>query len=294
MQLHQLRYLVALAEEQSFTRAAARVNVAQPALSRQLRKLEDELAVPLVDRTSRRVKMTAQGLALVERARRILAEVDEARAEVRGATRLLSGRIAIGLTPTPGPIDVARVLGGFHAKYPEVELALREELSVSLADRLRADDLDVAFVSGIGRAARRQLTLHPLAREPLVAILPPGHRHAAQARLQVRELHDEWLIAFPPSATIRATIDAAAARAGFRPRIAFETYDLHRARALVAHGLGIAILPRSDALVPGHDIAIVPLGGRDAKHEVSLAWRSARRLAPAAKAVIEHVTEGIR
>jgi DNA-binding transcriptional LysR family regulator len=293
MELHQLRYLVMLAEERSFTRAAARAHVAQPALSRQIRKLEDELGVPLVDRTSRRARMTDHGSALVERARRVLAEIDEARAEVRDARQLLAGRVAIGLTPTPGPVDVVGLLGAFHAKHPAVELALREDLSVTLADRLRADEIDLAFVSGIGGSAREQLTLHALVREPLVAVLPPGHRLATRPRLRLRDLRGERLIAFPEGATIRATVSTAAAAAGFVPRIAFETYDLHRVRALVGQGLGVAVMPRSDAVRPGYEITVVPLLGRDLHHELFLAWRTARRLAPAAAAVVQLVTGSV-
>lgn len=291
MELHQLRYLVLLAEELSFTRAAARAKVAQPALSKQVRKLEDELGVPLVDRTSRRVRMTAHGVALAQRARRVLAELDEARAEVRDTTALLGGRVTIGVSPTPGPLDVAQLLGTFHAEHPGVELALREELSLTLAGRLRGDELDVAFVSAIGAADRARLTLQPLAREPLVAILPPSHRRAGAARLRVGDLRDESLIAFAAGATIRETVTTAAAHAGFAPRVAFETYDPHRARALVAHGLGVAIVPRSDAVAPGPVVAVVPLVAPQLHHAMFLAWRSARRLAPAAAALVRHATD---
>ena len=290
MELHQLRYLVLVAEERNFTRAAARANVAQPALSRQVRKLEDELGVPLVDRTSRRVRMTEHGAALVERARRVLDEIDQARAQVRDVKQLLGGRVVIGLTPTTGSLDVVDVLGAFHAEHPAVELSLREDLSVTLADRLRADEIDLAFLSGISRTARAQLTLHSLAKEPLVAVLPPEHRLARRSNLRIRELREERLIAFPEGATIRATVFAAAGRAGFVPRIAFETYDLHRVRALVAHGLGVAVVPRSDAVGPGHEIAIVPLLGRDMHYELLLAWRTARRLVPAAARLLQQVT----
>jgi LysR family transcriptional regulator, transcription activator of glutamate synthase operon len=293
MELRQLQYFVLLAEERSFTRAAARANVAQSALSRQVRKLEDELGVPLVDRTSRRVRVTGPGAALVERARRVLAEIDEACAEVRDVKQLLGGRVVIGLTPTTGPLDVAQVLGAFHAQNPVVEVALREELSVVLADQLRADQIDLAFVSGIVRSARDQLTLHPLLEEPLVAVLPPGHSLATRSRLCLNELREDRFIAFPEGATIRTTVFAAADRAGFVPRFAFETYDLHRVRALVAHGLGVAIVPRSDAVSPGHEIATVPLVGRNLRYELFLAWRTTRRLSPAAAAVVQQVARTV-
>src|SRR6201996_2012480 len=110
MEIRQLRYLVALSQELSFTNAAARANVAQPALSRQIRRLEDELGTALVDRTSRRVQMTAAGQQLVRRAIPILDEVETARAEMLQVTQLTTGRLALGTTQTPGPLDIGELL----------------------------------------------------------------------------------------------------------------------------------------------------------------------------------------
>src|ERR1700754_4329860 len=147
MELRQLRYLVALADEGHFTRAAARANVAQPALSQQIRKLEDELGLALFDRTTRRVVPTEAGELLSARARRILAEVDDAAAELRQLAGIVAGRVTIGVTQTPGPFDLPRLLAAFHAQHPQVELAVREDLSATLAEQLRADALDLAFLS---------------------------------------------------------------------------------------------------------------------------------------------------
>src|SRR4051794_24534246 len=219
MELHQLRYLVLLGDELSFTRAAARGNVAQPALSRQIRKLEDELGVALVDRTTRHVKLTRAGRDLAGRARRVLDELDDARAAVREAVQLLSGRVTIGMTHSPGTFDVARVLGAFHERHPGVDLALREDLSVSLADGLRADDLDLAFVTGIAPSARARLELHPVAREALVLVVAPGHRLAGHRAVRVQDLEDEPFVAFARGATIRDRIERAAQRFGFRPHV---------------------------------------------------------------------------
>src|ERR1700712_4450037 len=145
MEIRQLRYLVALAEERHFTRAAARASVAQPALSRQIRSLEVELGVPLVDRTSRRVALTEAGERLGARARRVLAEVEAARGEALDLRELLRGRVAIGVSTTPGPVDVAALLAAFHREHPGVELDVGDALSTELARRLRADELDVAL-----------------------------------------------------------------------------------------------------------------------------------------------------
>jgi LysR family transcriptional regulator, transcription activator of glutamate synthase operon len=286
MELNQLRYLVLLGEELHFTRAAERGNVAQPALSRQIRKLEDELGLPLVDRTTRRVSLTPAGLDMVERARRILAELDEARALAKDAKELVTGRVAIGLTTTPGPVDLPRVLGAFHRRYPHIELALREDLSVHLADLLRADRLDLAVVSAIDLQARRQLSLHRLAVEKLVAVLAPDHALAHRKSITMDELRLERFIAFPRGATIRSSTDRAAARAGFAPDIAFECDDVMRTRALVHQGLGVSVLPRSDTESPGPGVVALPFRGDRLTYEVFIAWRAERRLPPASRQLL--------
>ncbi|MFL5818811.1 MAG: LysR family transcriptional regulator [Conexibacter sp.] len=287
MELRQLRYLVALADEQHFTRAAARSRVAQPALSQQIRKLEEELGLSLVDRTTRRVALTEAGTLLVARARRVLAELDAADAELQQLTGLLAGRVTIGLTQTPGPFDLLPLLAEFHARFPAVELVVREDLSTTLAAELRADALDVAMVSNVGAADREGLVLEPLAREPLVAALPPEHRLAGRRRIGLVELQDEDFVAFREGATIREAVARAALAAGFAPRISFEAHELARTRAIVAAGLGVAILPRSDARGPGPAVAAVELVRPTLTHAISLATRAGRRPSPAARALIE-------
>jgi DNA-binding transcriptional LysR family regulator len=289
MNLQQLRYLVLLAEELNFTRAAARAHVAQPALSRQVRNLEDELGVPLVDRTTRRVQMTPAGVEIVGRSRRILDEIDALRSVGTDAAALLTGRVAIGLTPTPGPFDAASALAGFHARHPDIELALTEELSISLARRLQRDELDLAFVSAIPNPTRMGLEMHRLAGEPLRVVVGPEHRLAARKAVRLRELAREPFISFPPGATIRETITAAARDAGFAPRVVFESNDTSRIRALVGHGFGVAVLPTSDIARAGPAVAGLEIRGARLVHEIFLARRSDRRLAPAAAAFVAAV-----
>lgn len=287
MELRQLRYLVALADEQHFTRAAARAQIAQPALSQQIRKLEQELGVPLVDRTTRRVHVTEAGELLAARARRVLAELDDARAELEQLTGLVSGRVTIGLTQTPGPLDLVRLLAEYHARVPQVELVVREDLSTTLADELRADTLDLAFLSLVDEADRRGLEVEPLAAEPLVLAVPDDHRLARRARVAIRDLRDEELVAFSEGATIRRAVRRVALEAGFEPRIAFETREVARMRAIVAAGLGVAVLPRSDAERPGPRVHTVALHRPALQHRISLCWRQGKRHAPAARALLE-------
>lgn len=289
MELRQLRYLVALADEQHFTRAAQRARVAQPSLSQQIRKLERELGVGLVDRTTRRVHLTEAGELLVAHARRVLGELDGARAALEQLTGLVVGRVTLGLTQSPGPLDPVPLLADFHARFPQVRLSVREDLSTALAGALRDDALDLAFLTLVEEAELRGLERIALAEEPLVVALPERHRLASRARVTVRDLRDEELIAFGEDATIRRSVERLARDAGFEPRIAFETREVARARALVAAGLGVAVLPRSDAQAPGPPVHTVALRGPAAMHRVSLCWRVGRTHAPAARALLDHV-----
>src|SRR2546430_7389944 len=122
MEIRQLRYLVALGDERQFTRAAAREHIAQPALSQQIRRLEEEVGLALVDRTTRRVKLTEAGELLVGRARRVLAELDAARVELEGLSGLQTGHVTVGVMHTMGPVDVSLALAIFHQRHPAIEL----------------------------------------------------------------------------------------------------------------------------------------------------------------------------
>jgi DNA-binding transcriptional LysR family regulator len=287
MELRQLRYLVALAEERSFTRAASKVLVAQPALSQQIAKLETELGVPLVDRTTRRVGMTEAGDRLVEHARRVLREVEVAQEELADLAGLRSGRLTIGASATVAGFDLLGLLATFHRRYPGVDLAVREDLSVSLAAQLRADELDLAFITIPSGPATEGLDRRLVSTEEMVAVLPPDHELSRRRALRMRDLEPETVVAFRHGATIRRRMDEAAARAGFELRVAFETNDVVRLRALAAAGLAIAVLPRSDAEQPGPAIAAVPFAEPGFRHTVYMCARAGRHHSPAARALID-------
>jgi DNA-binding transcriptional LysR family regulator len=287
MELRQLRYIVALAEERSFTRAASKVLVAQPALSQQIAKLEAELGVPLVDRTTRRVAMTEAGERLVEHARRVLKQVDVAHEELADLAGLRSGRLTIGASQTVGGFDLLGLLATFHRRYPEVDLAVREDLSVILAAQLRADELDLAFITAPDGPPVEGLDRRVVSTEELVAVLTPGHALSRRRKLRVTDLETQTVVTFRHGATIRRRLDEAAARAGFELRVAFETNEVARMRELAAAGLAIAILPRSDAEQPGPPVAAVPFDEPGFRHTVYMCARAGRHHSPAARAFID-------
>jgi DNA-binding transcriptional LysR family regulator len=282
MELRQLRYLVALADERHFTRAAEREHIAQPALSQQIRRLEAEVGLTLVERTTRRVAMTHAGDLLVGRARRMLAELEAAEAELASLAGVQAGRLSVGALHTMGPVDLSLLLSAFHGSYPAIELTVREQSSEELAEMLRVDEIDLAFLSVTEHIQSRGLTLQRLVSEELVAVLPTGHALARRPSVRFAELAGEAFVSFRRGSRLRELLERGAAEAGFDARIALESNEARRIRSLVSSGLGVAILPRSDATGPGAPVAVATLVEPALTRDVTLAARTKRRLSPAA------------
>jgi LysR family transcriptional regulator, transcription activator of glutamate synthase operon len=291
MDLRQLRYLVALAEELNFTRAAAAEHIAQPALSQQIRRLEEEVGVGLVERTTRKVALTEAGELLAVRARRILAEIAIAREELEALRGVDVGHVTIGAIHTMGPIDLSLALAVFHEAHPGVALTVREQASEECAELLRADELDLAFLSVTERVESRELALHQLISEELMVLLPRDHALAGRARVRMAELAQEHFISFRQGARLRELLFSAGRDAQFEPRVTLESNEAQRIRALVSRGLGVAILPRSDAMVPGRDIVAAPIVDPVLRRDITLAWRAGRRQSPATAAFLELALE---
>ncbi len=282
MDLRQLRYLVALSEERSFTRAAAREHIAQPALSQQIQKLEREVGLPLVQRTTRRLVVTPAGEALIARARRMLAELEAAQQELQNLRGLLAGRVSIGAMHTMGPVDVALALARFHERHPGVELTVRELASEELAEMLRVDELDLAFLSVTERIESHGLGLQRLVLEELVVILPPRHPLTERSSVRFEQLAGDSFISFREGARLRELLFAAGREHGFEPKVMLESNEAERIRRLVAQGMGVAILPHSDAVAPGAEVAVRRLTNPSLTRDITLAWREGRRHSPAA------------
>ncbi len=290
MELRQLRYLVALAEEQHFTRAARRLHIAQPALSQQIAKLEREVGVPLVERTTRRLAFTAAGELLLAHARRMVAEEAAARAELDDLAGLRRGHLDVGATQAMGPVDLAKLLVSYHRRHPAIELTVREALTVELHEAVGRDELDLAFVTAPPQNPAADC--QEIAGEPLVCVMATNHPLAERPALSVGDLREDTFVMFARSATLRQKLDAAARGHGFVPDVGFETSDVTRIRTLVSAGLGVAILPRSDAQTRGPQVRIVPLTDPGFVHSVFVTWRKARRHSPAARAFLDLARQG--
>jgi DNA-binding transcriptional LysR family regulator len=289
MELRQLRYFAAVAHHSSFTLAARDLNIAQPALSQQVRRLEQELGVELLRRTTRRVELTEAGELALARATRTLAEADALRAEVDELRGLVRGTLTVGMLPAVGDLDAAPILAEFSAEYPHIEVRLVEDTLVEALALLRADRLDVAFALIEPDAAGEDIAGEKLFEEELVVMVPEGHRLARRRSARIADLADERLVSFLAGSALRQRLDLELERAGATKTPELESNHINTLRALVAHGLGISLVPRSFALADGPPVAMLKLAPRKLKVPVSILYRADRARPPAAEAFLESV-----
>ncbi|BBX70375.1 LysR substrate-binding domain-containing protein [Mycolicibacterium psychrotolerans] len=270
MELRQLEYFVAVAEEGSFTRAAQLERVAQPAVSAQIQRLERQVGQPLLMRSSREVRLTQAGAAMLPHARAALAAVRDAQQAVDEVANLVRGTVAIG-TVTLHPVDVARLMADFHAAHPGVEISLRTDNSDVLLAQLADGTLDAAIVSIAVDEALADLDHAVITDEIIEPAVSASHPLRARKMLSLSQLCEQPLISLPVGTGLRSRLDAACAAAGLRPRIAFEASSPAELAQLARHGLGVAILPRSMARGTDglHPMRLTPaLRGR-----LAWAWR---------------------
>lgn len=265
MNLRHLQFFVVLAEELNFSRAAERLHVAQPALSQQIRLLEDRLGTQLIDRGSRPLRLTEAGTYLATEARHILETFEHAALGTREIGLGKRGWLGIGFTRSAVYSVLPPALKAFHRAYPDVELKLFEMLTEEQADALR----DLSIHVGIGRQVQDVpgFATQPLLGEPLVAVLAADHPLAACADLEIDDLGGEPLILYPrqPAASFPRFVEGLYRDAGLTPEVAHRADEIQTAIALVAAGLGVTYVGASVARLGRSDVTYKPLRGAAAK-----------------------------
>jgi LysR family transcriptional regulator, transcription activator of glutamate synthase operon len=295
VELRQLRYFAAVAQHRHFTRASEELRIAQPALSQQLRRLEAELGMELLTRTSRRVALTQAGEIVLARARRILADADAIEYELAELRGLARARVTVGGMLPLGHIDLPALLAEFVADYPGIDIHLREGTAPEMLAYLERDEIEVAFAAVHPHEVGADLECLPLFDEELVIICAPDDLLTTHDEgVSLTLLAGEPLILPRPGPALRTTIDRALEAAHVRPRIAFESNDLTIHRELAARGLGISILPRSFLDRPGPEVAVLSSQPEILTRPVSLVWRPARRQSPAAEAFLDFTRNRVR
>ena len=284
MELQQLRYFVAVADTGKFTAAAQDLHVAQPSISKQVRKLEDELGAVLFERRRTGVGLTDAGAILLPWAKRMLADLDGARSEVAGLATLERGRLSVGATPSLSTVLLPRVLAAFHSEHPGIRLTVVEAGSRDLVDRLAAGELDLALV--ILPVPREELfETTPLIREELVLAVARKHPLASRKTVRVGDLRGVPLVMFRDGYDLRSATIAACEQAGFHPTFAVEGAEMDGVLRMAAAGVGVAVVPRM-VVEPGGPLVAVRLAQPTLSRSVGVAFRRDRHHSRAADAFV--------
>ncbi len=265
-----MRYVIAVAEERSFTRAAGRCFVVQSALSHQIKALERELGVTLFARTNRRVELTAAGEAFLASARASLDAAERAAIDAAAAVGEIRGSLTVGLIPTVSAIDIPAALKEFRRAHPAVRFALRGGGSDEFVAAIGEGRMDIAVLGRADAAPPRGVASRVLSSERLVAVVSAEHRLGRRKRLRLRDLAEEAFVDFPAGTPGRAQSDVAFSHAGLRRDVAFEATSTSLFLDLVAHDLAVALLP--PAVVPDRaDVRTLPVADGPTRVEY-LAW----------------------
>jgi LysR family hydrogen peroxide-inducible transcriptional activator len=241
MEFHQLRYVCAVAETGSFSRAAERCRVAQPSLSQQVLKLEEDLGAKLFDRLGRSVRLTEAGRAFLPHARSILSQMETARSSVADKCADVHGSVSVGVIPTIAPYLMPRYTTAFAKKYPEAKLRIVEETTPILVESLRDLSIDLAILALPLR--HKDLELFPIRTEPLFAVLPKDHPHAEAGSVALSQLRGDSFVMLRDGHCFRDLSIATCARARITPNISFESGQFSSLLGMVAAGVGISLVP---------------------------------------------------
>ena len=277
MELRHLRTIVAVAQHRSLTKAGEELFLTQSAISQQIRRLERELGIEVFRRTSRSVELTAEGRVILGYAQRVLSEVDGMHSELEEITGLLRGQLRIGGVYPTGPYDLFGMLAEFRAAHPGVAVHMIEDTQDGVLAALRSDELDCAFTALDPDALGDEFAATLLWQEEIVVALPLGHRLCASARVTLQELAAEDLIAYRDNSALRRRLERTMAELGLEPRNAFICTEMAAVRGLASKGLGVAVIPRSVAELPGPPIELRPIGPEPLTWPIALVWRAARR-----------------
>jgi LysR family transcriptional regulator, hydrogen peroxide-inducible genes activator len=275
MTLTELKYIVALAQERHFGRAAQKCFVTQPTLSLALAKLEDELEVRLFERNKNEVILTARGQAIVEQAKRVLDEVGKIQHLARDGQNQLAGPLRLGVIPSIGPYLLPDLIPILRKRAPGMPLSIEENLTGNLAPMLREGELDVAIIAL--PFAVPGVKTEAVYEEPFSVVVPEGHRWSARKAVKPGELAEENLLVLNAGHCFRdQVLEACPGQANTALPEGRAGNSLETIRNMVASGLGVSVLPAS-ALVPRYAsklLKVVPFTAPAPSRRVALAWRT--------------------
>lgn len=288
METQQLRYVVAVARSGNFSRAAEQCHVAQPSLSQQIQKLEEELEERLFIRLARQAKLTAAGERFIARAVRILEEMDTAQREARGAKELIHGRVVLGVLPTIAPYFLPQVIPDFSIHFPGIEIVVHEDTTARLLQLIVACELDMAIVSLPIRDDRFEVA--ELFEEDLLLALPPGHALARRKKISLADLDGEPFILMKEGHCLGDQVLKFCVKRDFHPQVSCRSTQIETIQALVKVGMGISLIPEMAARSP-NSAGPVYLAMQKPKPQRTIAaiWLRQRSLGPAAEELLRRL-----
>jgi LysR family hydrogen peroxide-inducible transcriptional activator len=288
MEFTQLKYVCAIADTGSFSRAAERCHVAQPSLSQQVLKLEENLGTKLFDRLGRSVRLTEAGRVFLPHARSILHQMEAARSCVEDKRTDVRGSVAVGVIPTIAPYLMPHCVAAFSKKYVDAKLRILEETTPVLVESLRNLSIDLAILSL--PLKHKEFEIFPLQTEPLFAVLPRDHDRAEAKTMSLKDLRGESFVLLRDGHCFRDISVAACSRARVDPRIAFESGQFSSLLGMVAAGVGVSLVPEM-AVDPSADCSFVRISDTQASRTIVAAILRGRSFNRVQQAFLSHLRE---
>jgi LysR family hydrogen peroxide-inducible transcriptional activator len=288
MQIHQLRYFCAVARTGSFTRAAQQEHLAQPSLSQQVRKLEDELGTKLFDRLGRSVRLTQFGEAFLPRAEAILRQLSDAKLQIQELAGEERGKLVIGAIPTIAPYFLPAHLASFARKFPRVQVSVVEELTHDLLDRIQHGTVDLALLALPVPAAN--YLCQELFRERLYLVVPENHRLASQRKAHLKQIEDDPFLLLKEGHCFRENTLSACGRARVQPNVVFESGQFTTIIAMVAAGTGVSVVPEM-AIEKRDHCRFIPLADENAFRRIGIVQLKQHFRSLVHRAFLKHLQE---
>jgi LysR family transcriptional regulator, transcription activator of glutamate synthase operon len=293
MEIHQLQYIVEVAKQRNFTRAADAICVSQSTLSHQIAKLEDELGIKLFDRNSRMVYPTQAGEKFISHVRILLANLEFAKQDLQAYIGLLKGTLRIGVIASLGRIDYAGMLANFYKKYPGLNFEIVQDGTYRLLEKIGTGELDVAFVAMPVVSDYSEIDFYHLAYDDYILVIPEEHRFASRKSIDLAEASDEKFIFHPSSDRMHYICLDACLRAGFKPNIVCQSSHSPTCLALIHAGMGIGFFPQEKVRNQNFNITMIKLK-QPIKKDIALAVSKRSSSVPAVKIFYQFVLDWVK
>lgn len=293
MEIHQLQYIVEVAKQRNFTRAADAICVSQSTLSHQIAKLEDELGLKLFDRNSRTVYPTQAGEEFINQAKLMLSNLEIAKQGIQDYIGLLKGTLHIGVIASLGRIDYAGMLASFYKKYPGLNFEIVQDGTYRLLEKLGTGELDLAFVALPDVVEYSEIDFYHLAYDDYVLVIPAEHRFVGRKTIDLAEAADEKFIFHPSSDRMHYSCLEACLKAGFKPNIVCQSSHSPTCLSLIHAGMGIGFFPQEKIREQNFNIAVIKLN-KPIKKDISLAISKRASSVPAVKTFYQFVLQWIK